>query len=380
MINIIDKLKCCGCEACAQRCPKQCITIIEDSEGFCYPHVDTSKCTECGACEKTCPMLHPCESKRPIKVYAAKHTNELYRLDSSSGGIFAALATETIRKGGVVFGARFNERFEVEHASVETLDELPPLMRSKYMQSRIGDAYKHAKQILEKGRKVLFVGTSCQIAGLHRFLGKQYDNLLAVDIVCHGVPSKSVWNSYLKEQHVDQVKDINFRLKQKGGYTWSSYGLEIKTHKSSLTSEAMKTSFFRAYLLDLSMRPSCYACSAKDGRSSSDITLGDFWNIQNTHPEFDDDKGVSAVFLHTEKGIKALDGCKKQITTIETSYEQATLLNSTYFRSKPLPPERSRFMYAITELRYSIDDAIKYAIFLPFWRRILLKLKKIKLY
>lgn len=377
MIITIDKHKCCGCGACEQRCPKHCITMQEDTEGFRYPLVDTALCIECGLCDKTCPMLHLGEPKLPIKVYAAKNINELNRLESSSGGIFIALASETIRKGGVVFGARFNEHFEVEHSYAETLEALLPLMRSKYMQSRIGNAYKHAKQILEDGRKVLFVGTGCQIAGLHRFLGKQYDNLLSIDIVCHGVPSKLVWERYLKDQSVDQINGINFRLKQTGGYTWSAYGLEILTPQASLTTEAMKTSFFRAYLLDLSMRPSCYACSAKDGRCSSDITLGDFWNIRNVNPEIDDDKGVSAVFAHTERGIKALEECKEHILSIESSFENATLLNSPYFRSKPLPPERIRFMHAIIELHKSIDDAIKYAFYVPLWRRVLSKIKKI---
>lgn len=199
MLQITDKSKCCGCNACVQRCPKQCIVMYKDREGFLYPVIDTAVCIDCGLCEKVCPVLNQNNARKPLQVFAAKNKNEIQRLYSSSGGIFILLAEQTIQNGGVVFGARFDQNWEVEHCYAETIEELQPLMRSKYVQSRIANTYKEVEAFLRHGRRVLFVGTSCQIAGLHKFLRKDYDNLLTVDFICHGVPSPGVWYKYLEE-------------------------------------------------------------------------------------------------------------------------------------------------------------------------------------
>ena len=199
MIEIKDKKDCCGCSACVQRCPKQCITLKEDNEGFLYPIVDKKTCIDCGLCEKVCPILHQGEPQKPLKVYAAKNLNEEIRRQSSSGGIFTLLAEQVIQEGGVVFGARFDENWEVKHDYTETIEGLAVFRGSKYVQSRIEDNYKKAEEFLKQGRKVLFSGTPCQIAGLKRFLRKEYEELLTVDFVCHGVPSPGVWRKYLKE-------------------------------------------------------------------------------------------------------------------------------------------------------------------------------------
>lgn len=172
MIDIVDKANCCGCNACVQRCPKQCITMHEDEEGFLYPLVDQSRCIDCGLCDKVCPVLNQSVPKQALQVFAAKNNNEEQRLRSSSGGLFILLAEYVIKQGGVVFGARFDQNWEVEHVYAETLADLEPLMRSKYVQSRIGYTYKEAEQFLKQGRQVLFVGTSCQIAGLKSFYAR----------------------------------------------------------------------------------------------------------------------------------------------------------------------------------------------------------------
>lgn len=172
MINITDKSQCCGCNACVQRCPKQCVTMQEDEEGFLYPKVDHAACIDCGLCEKVCPVINKNESRRPMQVFAVKNNNEDQRLRSSSGGIFILLAEQTIKRGGVVFGARFDKDWEVEHCYVETLKELELLMRSKYVQSRIGDSFKQAEHFLKQGRQVMFVGTPCHISALKNSLRK----------------------------------------------------------------------------------------------------------------------------------------------------------------------------------------------------------------
>lgn len=192
MIEIKDKKDCCGCSACVQKCPKQCISLKEDNEGFLYPEVDKSMCINCGLCEKVCPVLHQGESRKPLKVYAAKNQDEEIRRQSSSGGIFTLLAEKTIQDGGVVFGARFDEHWEVKHDYTETIEGLAAFRGSKYVQSRMEDNYRKAEMFLKQGRKVLFSGTPCQVAGLKRFLRKYYGNLLTIDMVCHGVPSPLV--------------------------------------------------------------------------------------------------------------------------------------------------------------------------------------------
>lgn len=204
MIDIKEKKECCGCNACAQRCPKSCITMREDSEGFLYPEVDKEICIDCGICEKVCPVMYQGNKRKPLAVYAVKHKNNEIRLSSSSGGVFTALAESVIDEGGVVFGAKFDDNWCVVHSYSETKEGLAAFRGSKYLQSRIGDSFKKVECFLKANRKVLFSGTPCQIAGLKRFLRKEYDNLLTVDFVCHGVPSPGVWREYLNEETARQ--------------------------------------------------------------------------------------------------------------------------------------------------------------------------------
>ena len=371
MIRIIDKSKCCGCNACVQRCPKQCISMREDEEGFLYPYVDIPSCVDCGICEKVCPVLNQEEPRKPLQVFAAKNKNEDQRLRSSSGGIFILLAEQTIREGGVVFGARFDKNWEVEHCYAETLEELEPLMRSKYVQSRIGNTYKEAERFLKGGRKVLFVGTSCQIAGLHRFLKRDYDNLFTVDFICHGVPSPGVWRKYLGEiencipsrsevagknsvlsfslKSMPVITGINFREKQLGGYCWKKYGFVVHTKSPSkgdqntvlLSTIFQENIFMKAFLQNLILRPSCYSCPAKEGRSRSDLTIADFWGIETVFPKFDDDKGVGVVFVHTEKGENVFSSIDVECMDVE--FDDAVKSNSSYCKSVPIPIGRVTF-------------------------------------
>lgn len=172
---------------------------MEDNEGFLYPYVDVSSCVDCGLCEKVCPVINQGEAKQADKVYAAINPDDNIRLRSSSGGVFSMLAERIILENGVVFGARFDDNWEVIHDSCETIEGLAAFSGSKYVQSKIGNCFSRTEKYLKEGRKVLFSGTPCQIAGLHKFLRKDYDNLLTVDVVCHGVPSPAVWRAYLKE-------------------------------------------------------------------------------------------------------------------------------------------------------------------------------------
>lgn len=200
MIKIDKKEDCCGCNACVQRCPKHCIAMVEDQEGFSYPRINSNLCVDCGLCEKNCPKLNIRQRLNTLGYFAVKNNNESERLASSSGGVFILLAKEIISSGGVVFGAVYDENWEVHHVSATNLVEVFPMMGSKYVQGRIEESYKQAETFLKEGRKVLFTGSPCQIAGLMSFLRfKEYPNLLAVDFLCHGVPSPGIWRQYLAE-------------------------------------------------------------------------------------------------------------------------------------------------------------------------------------
>ena len=220
MNKICDKDKCCGCHACINICPKNAITMETDIGGFKYPVIDQSKCIKCGMCKKVCPVLiNKVNSKKDIISYACFNKNLSERLNSSSGGIFVLLAKQIIKRKGVVFGASFDQNFEVRHSWIETENDLNQFMGSKYTQSTIGNTYKKARDILDKGKYVLFSGTPCQIEGLKSYLRKDYDKLITQDIICHGVPSPKLWKKYIeyqKQKHGENMKSISFRNKDNG--------------------------------------------------------------------------------------------------------------------------------------------------------------------
>lgn len=349
MLNVGKK--CCACEACKNTCPKHCILMMEDKEGFLYPKVNTVDCINCGLCEKVCPVLHQTEKRTPVAVYAAKHDDDDVRLSSSSGGAFTFFAEKVIDDGGVVFGARFNEKWEVIHDYTETKEGLRYFKGSKYVQSQIGDTYQQALLFLQKGRKVLFTGTSCQIAGLKYFLHKDYDNLLTIDVICHGVPSPKVWKKYLNEVLPDadsRITGISFRDKK---YGWKNFSLRIELNNKSYIKKYSSDLYFSLFLSNITLRPSCYFCPAKSGKSCSDITLGDFWGIENISHEFDDDKGCSAILVYNPQKYSFADG----INMISTTYNQVKLENSILEESVRCPVNRSYF-FKLLEKNNSIKD------------------------
>lgn len=349
MIDILDKSKCCGCNACAQRCPKQCISLYEDYEGFLYPEVNRNLCIDCGLCEKVCPIISQNEPRKPIHVYAAINKDEEIRKQSSSGGIFTALAEKVIKEGGIVFGACFDENWEVKHDYTETIEGLAAFRGSKYVQSRMEDNYKKAENFLKQERKVLFSGTPCQIAGLKRFLRKEYKNLLTVDFICHGVPSPKVWRMYLDEtckKIIEQggknsvssvltnggrkscIEAISFRNKILG---WKKFSFFLKLNsdyiKGGKNSEGLfepldSNPYLLGFIRNIFLRPSCYQCPAKCFNSQSDITLADFWGCNKFYPDFDDDKGVSLVFTHNDKYASYELSIRQQETTLEKAINQ----------------------------------------------------------
>lgn len=282
-----------------------------------------------------------------MKVLAGWNRDEKVRMGSSSGGVFTLLAEQIIGRGGVVFGARFDENWEVVHSYTECMDGLAAFRGSKYVQSRIGETFRQAGEFLKQGRPVLFSGTSCQIAGLHRYLGKEYDNLFSMDIVCHGVPSPGVWKEYLKKTVQElspggRIVGINFRDKRTG---WKEYSFSLRL--SSPDKEALHTEKFyrnkymRGFLANLYLRPSCHRCPAKCGRSGADITLADFWGIEHIMPKLDDDKGTGLILVNTDKGKRIYE--KLDIVSGKAVYGQALAANPSIEFSVPMPPQREYF-------------------------------------
>ncbi|WP_295913174.1 Coenzyme F420 hydrogenase/dehydrogenase, beta subunit C-terminal domain [uncultured Alistipes sp.] len=370
MISIDKKQNCCGCEACIQRCPKSCIQMQQDTEGFLYPVVDTESCIDCGICEKICPILNQSNEKKPLTVYAAKCKDESLRLESSSGGIFTLLANEIIRENGVVFGAKFNSKWEVIHDYATTAEELAQFRGSKYVQSKIGQSYQQVLHFLKGGGNVLFSGTPCQIAGLKLFLQKDYENLITVDFICHGVPSPEVWRLYLndilhKRQSIPE--NIRFRDKRSG---WKKYSLSISfkkmntcTKKLTFAQSVYENLYLRGFLANLYLRPSCHHCPSKSFKSNSDITIADFWGIESLLPNWNDDRGVSLVMLNSPLGERIFGNINT--THQECEYREIIPLNPAIVHSAPAHIYRTDFFHDLNTHKYSISSLVLKYCFTP---------------
>lgn len=331
MINIINKEECCGCEACVQVCPKSCISFNEDSEGFKYPLVNLELCIHCDLCEKVCPVINQYDARMPLKVYAVKNNNKEVWQKSSSGGVFTPIAEKTIKDGGIVFGAAFDDKWAVNHIAAENINDLCKLQKSKYVQSHIGDTYIEAKEYLNKGLPVLFSGTHCQIAGLHRFLRKKYDNLTTIDVLCHGVPSPLIWRDYLN--HVSKGEKIDkIEFRKKVGKT-QKY-LSVISNGEELCGERWcSNSYIMGFLNDIYLRPSCYVCPSRKGKSCADLTLADYWGIEKVAPDFagDLEGGISLILTYSDKGEKMFK--ELNLENIETKYDDAIIENPALERS-----------------------------------------------
>ena len=370
MVEIEDNSKCCGCEACVQKCPKKCISLVQDKEGFLYPKVDENLCIGCDLCEKVCPYKNIVSSAEfEERLFAYKNDDPGILLESSSGGAFTELATYIIGRCGAVYGAAFSEDWSVKHICVESIDELGKLRGSKYVQSYIGNSYRDAEHKLKNGQLVLFTGTPCQIKGLKFFLRKDYPNLLTVDFICHGVPSPKIWKRYLAETFGEEngnsrhkaadgkntvlnsslnakspIGDIKFRDKTDG---WEKYRFVVcrksaaKADKNSVLLSDMHRNnpYMKGFLADIYLRPSCYNCPAKSGKSGSDIQMADFWGIREIDKQFYSSQGVSMLIVHSKKGRDLIEGIKGQLKQINENIE---LINPSYSYCAVPNPKRNR--------------------------------------
>lgn len=340
MPKFANENECTGCSACANVCPQQCIEMNEDAEGFVYPQIgNDSLCISCGACERTCPILNKTNNNDALtKAYAALSKDEGLRLKSSSGGIFSELAKAVLQSGGIIYGASYNENGLVEHINIENIEALGKLRGAKYSQSYIGDSFQVLKKQLNSGRKILFSGTPCQVAGLKSFLNQDYDNLFCIDFVCHGVPSPMVWEQYLKyriliDKSSKAPEHINLRNKESG---WSRYSYSVEfiySDKKRYFCNNQDDPFMRLFVDNYILRRSCSNCKFKGYSRVSDITLGDFWGIWDIAPEMDDNKGTSLVLTHSMKGEEMFQKIYDKIFCKRVTFEQAAMMNQSMLQS-----------------------------------------------
>lgn len=316
MLQITNKKQCCGCTACKSICPKNCITMVTDSEGFEYPKVDIRNCINCDACQRVCPIVNSTKkqtTKILPEVYVGYTLNEKIRNESSSGGIFSLLAKYVLVQQGIVVGAVYDANFSVCHDIINSQSDLYKLRGSKYSQSILKDTFDKVKEYLDTQKLVLFSGTGCQVAGLKNFLKKEYKNLITVDILCHGVPSPAVWERYIKELEEDKGKiaAINMRSKSTGWYAYSCK-YDFESH-NVLERVHFEDPYMRIFLENVCLRPSCHDCKFKVTDSVSDISLGDSWGIDKLLPNFADDRGTSVIVIHSQLGKRVFECIEEDI-------------------------------------------------------------------
>ena len=364
MIAIVDNKDCTGCWGCANICPKSCITMKTNKEGFDYPIVNEDNCIKCKKCIDACPILHKSEVDNNPIAYACFNKDEEVRRESSSGGIFTLIATNIIEDNGVVFGARFNDLFEVEHNYIESVEDIKVFRGSKYVQSKMGYTFTKVKKFLEDGRKVLFSGTPCQVGGLKSFLGKEYENLICIDIICHGVPSPLAWNKYRNEvSNGKKITDVSFRDKT---YGWKDYSFRMDFEDGTRYFEkGTENKYIKGFIGDIYLRNSCYQCKFKTLHRQSDLTLADFWGIENINADMDDRKGTSFIIVNSKKGNQILQKIIEQIEAEKVDLEQSIKYNMSAVRASYRNPRREYFFRNINRFKFNklVEKTLKESIY-----------------
>ena len=335
--------ECAICGACINACPVDAISLDKVHLDFRYPQIKEDICIHCNQCEKACPILG--NKGKPDEGYpvafAAKSENDPMRMRSSSGGIFYELADRMLRDGGYVCGAVFDDKFHVKHILSNAKEDILRMMGSKYAQSDVGRCYREIKDVLEKGCKVLFSGCPCQVAGLRTFLGKEYPNLLLVELICHGIPSDHMLQTYIhmqEKKYGAKLKRMEFRNKANGWHN-SAVRMEFGNHRIysiPYTADAYSIGFLR----NITLKSSCYDCHFRNFTAGSDIILGDFWGAEVELPE-DDNKGISAILVNSGKGMDIIDRCNLALTP--ANVETVIKYNKNLLCSAAPSPQRSSF-------------------------------------
>ena len=371
---------CCGCGACASRCPSAALDMAPDEEGFLHPRLDRGKCTGCLACEGACPVLHvPCEGGRAgraslPRAYAVQALDRTLRLASSSGGVFTLLARHVLSKGGVVFGvACLPGDGAVRMVRAESEGDLGKIRGSKYVQAEVGDAYAEAARLLASGRSVLFSGTPCQVAAM-RLAAESLSgdsraaDLFLVDVVCHSAASPLVWRRFLESVGCrGDLEGVDFRVKRFG---WKKYAMSVRRRGGrEMLSRIRGYPYLWGFIGGLYSRPSCHRCHFRSGHSGSDVTLGDFWGVGKVVPGMDDDAGTSLVLARTPQGAALFDSVRGECRVEEAGYDAALAGNPSLERDQAPHPGRASF-FADLASGADFDAAARKALGMTPLRRI----------
>lgn len=348
MIKMLDKTACSGCSACASVCPRNCIKMMTDAEGFEYPSVEQDKCIDCGACERVCPIKNPkAEVPHQQYAYVVQNRHEDILRESTAGGAFTAIAKYVIRRNGVVFGAALSDNLLAHHIWVDQERDLSKFRNSKYMQSYISeDVFKTVKGFLKQGRYVCFSGTPCQVEGLRHYLGKEYENLIIVDVVCRAVPSPMVFQKYMQLQEKRlgaSITNVRFRDKHYG-YKYSTMNVTTENNDGNYHQGVESDPWLRAFFSGMCLRPSCYKCQFKKRYRISDFTMWDCFNVGRFSKGLDNDRGATRLLIHTKKGKKVFDEISEDLKCVSIEPEKIIEGTGEMLHSVKYNDMRDKFM------------------------------------
>lgn len=359
----VNKNICTGCGACRNRCKINAIEMRKDKNGFLKPYVLEEKCIDCGKCLKICPAENPVyENNTSPECYALWAPDDIRKV-SSSGGAFSVFAEEVLESEGIVFGAALQEdSVHVEHKYIHKKEDLKILRGSKYVQSDIKEAYRKTEYFLKQGRKVLFTGCPCQIAGLNAYLERTYDNLLTIDLICHGVPSTKILEKYIneKEKQYGKIEDICFRTKDLDGGWKRSVTVKLKTENKEFYEERANSDYLNAFLKTISISEVCGKCKFARVPRQGDVTIGDFWGVSKFNSKLSDDLGTSVVLINNSKGKSFLDRVTKNIQLLQKVPIEVAIEGNKQITVSPWVNSRGKRFYEIID-KYNLSKAIDYA-------------------
>lgn len=380
MICIANEKDCCGCAACEAICPGNCISMVSGTLGAVFPQVDAEKCLQCGKCDTVCPVQNAQDMKaipQQQPVYAAYSKNAQLRNGGSSGGMFGTIATALLAEDYRIYGAAFDENMQLRCTYADSEESLRPLMKSKYLQSNLSEAYPQIRDDLKAGGKVLFVSTPCQVAALKRYLGKEYENLTTVDFLCHGVPSQAFFDQcreYEEQKHGCKILGYQFRTKIPGGATphYFTVTVEKKGRSKTITKPYFRSVYYAFFQKYISLRESCYDCVFAERGRVSDLTIADFHDIEKYVSKINRFDGVSTAIVNTEKGARLFDRVKDTLWTKPFSIEQLMADGVLFAEKTKRPTDRDRFVETYQKLDFStfVDrnmDRKRHAIFAVYY-------------